>query len=109
MQAEEYDLSFRLVNAGWKVEVFDDLYVEHLKTEHARRSERTTFYDVRNNLRVIARYLPTPQGRVYREDCLQRYEWLAWRDGQERAYNRGVRAGRRRSFLERWTYHRRRL
>ena len=109
MQAEEYDLSFRLVNAGWKVEVYDDLHVEHLKTEHARRSERTTFYDVRNNLRVLARYLPAPQARVYREDCLQRYEWLAQRDGHEQAFARGSKAGRRHAALERWTHRRRRL
>jgi GT2 family glycosyltransferase len=109
MQAEEYDLSFRLVNAGWKVEVFDDLHVEHLKTEHARRTERTTFYDTRNNLRVIARYLPAPYDRLYREDCLQRYAWLAQRDGHNRAFARGARAGRRRAILEPWFYRRRRL
>jgi len=109
MQAEEYDLSFRLANAGWKVELFDDLHVDHLKTEHARRNERTTYYDVRNNLRVIARHLPTPQARVYCEDCLQRYEWLAQRDGHEKANASGSRTGRRRSIFERWTYHRRRL
>ncbi len=109
MQAEEYDLSFRLVNAGWKVEVFDDLHVEHLKTEHARRTDRTTFYDTRNNLRVIARYLSAPLDRIYRDDCLQRYEWLASRDGHDRAFARGARAGRRRALLERWFYRRRRL
>ena len=109
MQAEEYDLSFRLVNHGWKVEVFDDLHVEHLKTEHARRTERTTFYDTRNNLRVIARYLPAPLDRIYRDDCLQRYEWLASRDGHEHAFRRGARAGRRRAILERWFYRRQRL
>jgi len=109
MQAGEYDLSFRLVNAGWKVEVFDDLHVEHLKTEHARRTERTTFYDVRNNLRVIARYLPAPLDRIYRDDCLQRYAWLAQRDEHDRAFARGARAGRRRAILERWFYRRRRL
>jgi hypothetical protein len=109
MQAEEYDLSFRLVNAGWEVGVFDDLHVEHLKTEHARRSERTTFYDTRNNLRVIARYLPAPYNRLYGEDGLQRYAWLAQRDGHDRAFARGARAGRRRAILERWFYRQQRL
>ena len=57
MQAEEYDLAFRLVAGGWRIEVFDDLHVEHRKTLQARRSERTAYYDTRNNLRVVARYL----------------------------------------------------
>jgi len=109
MQAEEYDLSFRLVAAGWKVKVFDDLHVDHLKTDHARRSERTTYYDVRNNLRVIARYLPPEYERVYRADCVQRYAWLAEHDGHQDAYTRGARAGRWRGAWERMQYRRRRL
>ena len=40
MQAEEYDLSFRLINAGYQVRTFDDLHVDHLKTPCARRSNR---------------------------------------------------------------------
>jgi GT2 family glycosyltransferase len=111
MQAEEYDLCFRLAGAGWTVEVFDDLHVEHLKTEHARRSERTTFYDIRNNLRVIARYLPAPYARIYHEDCVERYSWLAEREGDahHRAFRRGRRAGLARSAWERIAYRRRRL
>ncbi len=109
MQAEEYDLCFRLANNGWKTSVFDDLHVEHLKTDHSRRSDRTTYYDIRNNLRVIARYLPTDYARAYHEDCLQRYRWLAIRDGHERAFARGARNGQRRAILERWLYRRRRL
>ncbi|HEY0008082.1 MAG TPA: glycosyltransferase, partial [Tepidisphaeraceae bacterium] len=32
MQAEEYDLSLKLLDAGWRVRTFDDLHVMHLKT-----------------------------------------------------------------------------
>jgi len=109
MQAEEYDLSFRLAHAGWNVRLFDDLEVHHLKTPDSRRTERTTFYDTRNNLRVIARHLPAPYARVYREDCIQRYHWLAQRDGHLTAFSRGLRAGRFRAGIERLTYRRRRL
>jgi GT2 family glycosyltransferase len=101
MQAEEYDLSFRLAVAGWDVRVFDDLHVEHLKSPHARRSERTAYYDVRNNLRVIERYVPAPWHRVYAEDCVQRYAWLASREGHEVAHERGRRAGRRCAWIDR--------
>ncbi|MBI5866615.1 MAG: glycosyltransferase [Planctomycetes bacterium] len=94
MQAEEYDLSFRLLRAGWRVEVFADLQVDHLKTPCARRSERTTFYDTRNNLRVIAAHLRGDAATIYREDWLLRYRWLAESAGQCDAYRRGVWSGR---------------
>jgi GT2 family glycosyltransferase len=93
MQAEEYDLSFRLINAGWSVRAFADLHVTHLKTPCARRSGRTIFYDTRNNLLVAARYLPAPQYQAYRDDWLRRYAWLAAADGQVGAYFRGASAG----------------
>jgi GT2 family glycosyltransferase len=109
MQAEEYDLSFRLLRAGWKVEVCGDLAVDHLKTPHARRAERTTYYDVANNLRVIGRYLPASYVRIYRADWLDRYARLATAQGHTRALRRGRRAGWWRGLLERPLYRRWRL
>jgi len=109
MQAEEYDLSFRLASAGWRVEVFDDLHVDHLKTATARRSDRTTMYDIRNNLRVIARYLPADARSIYREDWTTRYRWLAERDGHRRAFHRGRLMGDLISLVERAAYRRHRL
>lgn len=109
MQAEEYDLAFRLVGAGWKARMFPDLHVEHRKTAHARCNARTAYFDVRNNLRVIARYLPGDFATIYRQDWLQRYRWLAKGAGHERAWARGRRAGRLRGIVERWTFRRWRL
>ncbi|MEK6798131.1 MAG: glycosyltransferase [Planctomycetota bacterium] len=101
MQAEEYDLCFRMVNAGWGVKVFDDLHVEHRKSPLARRSERTTYYDIRNNLRVIERYLPSPARTAYFADCVQRYRWLADREEHQAAHSRGRRAGRVAALVDR--------
>ena len=109
MQAEEYDLSFRLLQAGWRVEVRGDLQVEHLKSPKARRSERTTFHDVRNNLRIIARYLPQYAARVYTYDWLLRYRWLAQREGHHDAFARGLAAGREIAWREHWENWRWRL
>lgn len=109
MQAEELDLSFRLVAAGWNVKVFSDLHVEHLKTEQARRTDRITYCDVRNNLRVVSRYLPAPYLDIYLRDWRQRYLWLAEREGHDEACRRGLRAGRWLGFLERRTHRRFRL
>ncbi len=109
MQAEEYDLSFRLANAGWGGRVFEDLHVDHLKTAQARQSERTTYFDVRNNLRLAARYLPSPAHRLYQQDWLQRYQWLAQGEGHERAYSRGRRAGVAYGLWDRPKFRRHRL
>ena len=109
MQAEEYDLAFRLVGAGWQVRTFDDLHVEHLKTACARKSSRTTYYDARNNLRVVARYLPSPFYEVYRKDWLQRYAWLACRDRHTRSFRSGARAGLLLGAVERRTHRKHRL
>ncbi|UCE61704.1 MAG: glycosyltransferase [Phycisphaerales bacterium] len=109
MQAEEYDLCFRLVSAGWGIGVFEDVQVEHLKSPAARRSDRTTFLDVRNNLRVVERYLPDPYRRIYRKEFIQRYKWLAERDGHRSAWAKGVVAGRWLSAVERLGYRSHRL
>jgi GT2 family glycosyltransferase len=109
MQAEEYDLSFRLLQAGWKVEIFADLQVEHLKSPQARRSERTTLCDVRNNLLVVARYLPQPHAHIYRADWLHRYRWLAQRAGHAAAFKRGVTAAQWQARADRWRYRQWRL
>ncbi len=89
MAAEEYDLSFRLVGAGWGVRTFTDLHVDHLKSPTARSSARLVYHDTRNNLYLVARYLPDPWARVYRADWALRYGWIAAAAGQRRAYWRG--------------------
>ncbi|UCG16066.1 MAG: glycosyltransferase [Phycisphaerales bacterium] len=109
MQAEEYHLAFRLVNAGWTVRRFDDLHADHLKTPKARRTGRTTFYDTRNNLLLAARYLPPPYHAVYARDWRQRYDWLAQAGGHRSAFRRGRSAATLRGWLNRLTYARARL
>ena len=109
MQAEEYDLSFRLIAAGWKIKTFADLAVDHLKTSHARLSGRTVYYDTRNNLILTARYLADPHERIFRSDWLKRYRWIAADNGHRLDYWRGRLAGRRRRRREREGYTRWRL
>lgn len=89
MQAEEYDLAFRLVGAGWRIRTFGDLHVAHQKTTHARISARTMYYDTRNNLMLADRHLPDPYRPVYLQDWRQRYGWLAESNGHRRAHWRG--------------------
>ncbi|HEY4330065.1 MAG TPA: glycosyltransferase [Phycisphaerae bacterium] len=85
MQAEEYDLSFRLVDAGWSVQRFWDMPLMHFKTPGARIATRTTRLDVRNNLWTLARYLPEPHCHQLAADWLARYWRMAARRDQEKA------------------------
>ncbi|MGB7156595.1 MAG: glycosyltransferase [Tepidisphaeraceae bacterium] len=89
MQAEEYDLSLRLLAAGWDVRRFDDLHVAHLKTPTARRSTRTTRLDVRNNLTLIARYFPDRWVMPFAVDWTNRYAMLAAARGHRMAHWQG--------------------
>jgi GT2 family glycosyltransferase len=82
MQAEEYDLSLRLLEARWEVRRFDDLHVRHLKTHVARVATRTTRLDVRNNIMVATRYLPRQWVLPFALDWTRRYFWIAKSNGR---------------------------
>jgi len=101
MQAEEYDLSFRLGRAGWSVDLFADLHVDHLKSPQARLSGRTVYYDTRNNLIVVARYAPDNVRTALLQDYTQRYRWIAEATGHLKAWRRGRAEGWRRQTEER--------
>jgi GT2 family glycosyltransferase len=103
MQAEEYDLSLRLLDAGWDVERFEDLRVWHLKTGIARQPARTTRLDVRNNLLVIARRFPRQWAWPYAMDWMRRYRWMAQQKGWRHriAFWRGLLEGMAKSLRPR--------
>lgn len=93
MAAEEYDLSLRLLDAGWRVERFDDLHVTHLKTPHARYPERIARLDVRNNLLLAIRHFPREWMLPYALDWTRRYRFIATVNGRRAAHWKGVTAG----------------
>ncbi len=103
MQAEEYDLSFRLIQAGYQVTTFDDLHVMHLKSPAARSGRQKVLYDTRNNLTLAATYLPAPWLREYLRDWRQRYGWLARLGDVDRAFQDGCFLGLARGYYRRWT------
>ncbi len=93
-QAEEYDLSFRLWQAGYRVERFEDLEYCHEKSPAQRIAGYIQQLDLRNNLILAERYLPMPWRAIFREDWTQRYfalarhagnlswVWRGWRQAQ---------------------------
>lgn len=99
MQAEEYDLSLRLIDAGYRVRTFDDLHVTHLKTPRARVSSRTMRLDVRNNLLLVLRRFPLAAIVPYGRDWLMRYWWIATSKGAEAAFVHGLIDGMLRSLF----------
>lgn len=93
MQAEEYDLSLRLLEAGWEIRTFDDLHVRHLKTSSARRSWRTMRLDTRNNFLVATRFLPDAQVAKTTRDWMKRYYRIAAAKNQRSAFIAGLAQG----------------
>jgi len=90
MQAEEYDLSLRLMDLGWEIRRFDDLFVHHLKSPVARASKRTTRLDVRNNLLLVGRRFPKGERVRFAIDWTKRYWWIAKTNGHQAAFLRGL-------------------
>src|SRR5689334_20913811 len=90
MAAEEYDLSLRLLDAGWEVQSFADLHVTHLKTPGSRFLRRITRLDTRNNTLLALRYFPDPWRSLYAAEWLQRYRLIASAKGHRSAFWRGA-------------------
>jgi GT2 family glycosyltransferase len=80
-QAEEYDLSFRILRLGHRIERFEDVVFRHEKVAGGRIPALVHRMDLRNNLILVERFLPKPLRRVYRHDWVRRYTALARHDG----------------------------
>ena len=102
-KAGEYDLSFRLWQAGWSVDRFEDVVYRHDKVMTGRSSDEAHFMDLRNNLILIERYLPRPMRQAYRKDWLRRYARIAHAAGCDAAISRAVAEARQWARRERET------
>jgi GT2 family glycosyltransferase len=104
MAAEEYDLSLRLLDAGWDIRSFDDLHVTHLKTPAARQPWQLMRLDVRNNFILASRYLPKPWDLRFVLDWMLRYYHVACTKGQRSAFVVGLLQGALRRLC--WNHRR---
>jgi GT2 family glycosyltransferase len=73
-QAEEYDLSCRLWNAGYRIVRFEDVVYRHDKKPSPSRASRTvSWLDLKHNLILADRYLSPMMAKIYRTDFIERY------------------------------------
>ena len=101
-KAGEYDLSFRIWQAGHCIERFEDIVYRHEKVPTGRSSSLAHRMDVRNNLILVERYLPAALRGPYRADWTRRYALLARHAGQRAATRRGRRQARAWAIGEMW-------
>jgi GT2 family glycosyltransferase len=93
MGAEEYDLSLRLLDAGWRVRLFADLHVAHLKSPLARFPRKIARLDACNNTLLALRYFPEPWRMRYALEWLERYRLMGIVNGCRSAFWSGAIAG----------------
>ena len=90
MAAEEYDLSLRLLDHGWRVRAFDDLYVTHLKAPASRFPPRIARLDARNNTLLAMRRFPEAWRIRYATEWLERYRLMSAVTGRRAAFWAGA-------------------
>jgi GT2 family glycosyltransferase len=102
-KAGEYDLSYRIWQAGFSVDRFEDVVYRHDKVLTGRSKPFAHRMDLRNNLILVERYLPASLRPLYRADVTQRYTALARHDGCARAALQARIEGFLWRFRERWS------
>lgn len=100
-KAGEYDLSFRLWQAGWRVERFEDVVYRHDKHTAGRSAALAFKMDLRNNLILVERFMPPAHRRAYRKDFLERYAAFARHHGHDAALTEALAEARQWAVRER--------
>jgi GT2 family glycosyltransferase len=90
MQAEEYDIVYRLAAKGHTCEVFHDLVALHRKHATGRRPARTVYLDARNNIAQALRYIPDEWRDRYASNWTKRYVTLGGASRAAFAARRGI-------------------
>ncbi len=89
----EYDLSLRILSAGYSIRAFDDV---HATWEHVDRflaGAQTLGQEVQDNVLALTRLFPTRWVVPYARDWMKRSRYLAASTGQNRSYYKGLLKG----------------
>jgi GT2 family glycosyltransferase len=90
---EEYDVSYRVMNAGFLVRYFADLLVHHRRSMSARDEGRILHYLVRNNMYLNFRYWPVVEAFRDLRWTLFRYHRVCVDKGVGRSFWTGFTRG----------------
>ncbi|MBF0528888.1 MAG: glycosyltransferase [Deltaproteobacteria bacterium] len=77
---EEYDVSYRLMRAGYHVRYFNDIVVEHRQSPRHRDFNRILCHLVRNNLWLWPRFFSIRPAAAECYRIIRRYWWIARRE-----------------------------
>ena len=91
--AEEYDISFRILAAGYRVAWFRRLEVVHRLSGRNRSFDRQLAFLLRNNLWLWIRYLPPAAGLRECVNLVERYFCIAAKEGAWAGFRRGLAMG----------------
>ncbi len=91
--AEEYDISFRILAAGYRVAWFRRLEVVHRLSGRNRSFDRQLAFLLRNNLWLWMRYLPPAAGLRECARLVERYFCIAAKEGAWAGFRRGLAMG----------------
>jgi len=91
--AEEYELSCRLIRAGWQVRWFEDLLVLHEKVATGRDKRRIFYYLARNNIKLWYRHAPKAALPQLMYETLRRYRRIAAKEKVGIGFWRGTADG----------------
>ena len=87
---EEYDLAFRLYQAGYRITIGDaSRRVLHVRDDAGRSNDRILRLLVRNNAYLWFAFLPLRQFLPALRDTLQRYALVAIKEGATRGFRAG--------------------
>ena len=87
---EEYDLAFRLYQAGYRITICNaSRRVRHVRDDAGRSNDRILRLLVRNNAYLWFAFLPLRQFLPALRDTLQRYALVAVKEGATRGFRAG--------------------
>lgn len=87
---EEYDLSAKMILAGWRIAFSERFRVLHRKDSTGRNMDAILRCLVRNNAWIMRRYAPDGVLEWVLDETLERYRRIAEREGAASGYKVGV-------------------
>ena len=89
---EEYDLSYRVLEAGYKIAYVEDCVAVHNR-DTGRNMSRIIYYLIRNNMNLNAKYFPVSIMLRKTAEAVSRYRAIAAKENVTAQFYRGLLSG----------------